>query len=50
MTEILDKKGRERKKKIIGTLVTSTAETLEKDRRLAVRALSSMFGISYGTV
>jgi transposase len=50
MTEISDKEGRGRKTKITGTLVTSIAATLEKDRRLTVRALSSMFGISYGTV
>jgi hypothetical protein len=50
MTEILDKEGRGRKKKITETLVTSIAATLEKDRRLTVRALSAMFDTSYGTV
>jgi transposase len=48
--EITDRKGRGRKREIDGTLVTSIASVLQKDRRYTVRELSAMFDVSIGSV
>jgi hypothetical protein len=39
-----------RKRDIDGTLVTSVAEELRKDRRYTVRELSGMFDVSIGSI